>query len=164
MTSMQWESIFEQAKSIGVSFILLAGGEPLIRRDVIEKASNIKDIIFPIFTNGTLVDEEYIKLLKVTEILYLYLVLMVTRSKTNKRRGEGTYELLVNTMDSLKSNGILYGASITVTSENIYNVTNNSFISELYNRGCKVIFFVEYVPVDTSTKVFGTYRQRTWLP
>ncbi|WP_253203534.1 hypothetical protein [Clostridium estertheticum] len=32
----------KEAKEIGVSFILLAGGEPLLRKDVIEKASELE--------------------------------------------------------------------------------------------------------------------------
>ena len=31
----EWDHIFEQAEELGISFILLAGGEPMIRRDVI---------------------------------------------------------------------------------------------------------------------------------
>lgn len=164
MTSIQWEDIFKQAKKLGVAFILLAGGEPLMRRDIIEKACNTKEIIFPIFTNGTLVNEEYIKLFDTNRNLVPVLSIEGDQSKTNNRRGEGTYELLINIMDSLKANGILYGASITVTTENIFNITNKSFIAELHNRGCKVVFFVEFVPVDDSTKALApTDKERVYL-
>lgn len=62
LTANEWGSIFSQANELGISFILLAGGEPLIRKDVIEAAGEYQDILFPIFTNGTLLDDEYIKL------------------------------------------------------------------------------------------------------
>ena len=32
-----WKKIFKEASEIGISFILLAGGEPLLRKDVIIK-------------------------------------------------------------------------------------------------------------------------------
>lgn len=164
MTSDQWEDVFKQAKALGVSFILLAGGEPLMRKDVIEKASQTKEIIFPIFTNGTMLGKEYMKLFDANRNLVPVLSIEGEESKTDARRGKGTYELLINTMDSLKSNGILYGASITITSENIHNVTSTAFISELYSRGCKVVFFVEYVPVDVSTKALApTDKERKYL-
>ncbi|KAA6315182.1 hypothetical protein EZS27_034321, partial [termite gut metagenome] len=38
---------------MGISFILLAGGEPLLRKDVLVAASKIKEVAFPVFTNGT---------------------------------------------------------------------------------------------------------------
>ena len=65
-----WDHIFEEAEEMGISFILLAGGEPMIRRDVIEKAGDRQRILFPIFTNGTLMDDTYIRMLKRTEILF----------------------------------------------------------------------------------------------
>ena len=36
LTSTEWFEIFREADEIGVSFILLAGGEPMLRRDIIE--------------------------------------------------------------------------------------------------------------------------------
>ncbi len=164
MTSDQWEDIFKQGKELGISFILLAGGEPLMRKDVIEKASQIKEIIFPIFTNGTILDEEYIKLLDANRNLVPVISIEGDENKTDARRGKGTYELLINKIDSLKSKGILYGASITVTTENIYNVASKEFIAELYNRGCKLVIFVEYVPVVASTKDLApTDKERNYL-
>ena len=38
---------------------------------------------------------------------------------TDKRRGTGTYNSIMNAFDNLKSNKILYGFSNTVTSENV---------------------------------------------
>lgn len=164
MTSDQWEDIFKQGKELGISFILLAGGEPLMRKDVIEKASQIKEIIFPTFTNGTILDEEYIKLFDANRNLVPVISIEGDENKTDARRGKGTYELLINKIDSLKSKGILYGASITVTTENIYNVASKEFIAELYNRGCKLVIFVEYVPVVASTKDLApTDKERNYL-
>ena len=46
LTGNQWLRIFEEAEELGVSFILLAGGEPLLRRDVIEAAAKKPSIMF----------------------------------------------------------------------------------------------------------------------
>ena len=62
LTADDWERIFAEAKELGISFVLLAGGEPLLRRDVIQAAGNHPEILFPVFTNGTLLNENYIKL------------------------------------------------------------------------------------------------------
>ena len=56
LSAEEWEDIFSQAKDIGISFIVLAGGEPMIRLDVIEKASRFDEILFPIFTNGNIIE------------------------------------------------------------------------------------------------------------
>ena len=44
LSSDQWEDIFIQAREIGISFIVLAGGEPMLREDVILKASKYPEI------------------------------------------------------------------------------------------------------------------------
>ena len=52
LSAEEWDRIFTEAEELGISFILLAGGEPLMRRDVLEKAAGHPDIVFPVFTNG----------------------------------------------------------------------------------------------------------------
>ena len=53
LTDEEWLRIFREAEEMGVSFILLAGGEPMLRWDVIESAGKMKNILFPVFTTGT---------------------------------------------------------------------------------------------------------------
>ena len=62
LSSEEWLRIFSEADDLGVSFILLAGGEPLLHRDIIEAAGERQNILFPIFTNGTFIDERYLAL------------------------------------------------------------------------------------------------------
>lgn len=152
LSAERWGSIFKEARELGIAFILLAGGEPLMRRDVIEKAAEVKEIMFPIFTNGTLFQEEYIKLFDKNRNLVPILSIEGDKGQTDGRRGEGTYAALMNVMDIFKEKGILYGASITLTTENIGNVTGQAFFDELYNKGCRALIFVEYVPVTEATE------------
>jgi MoaA/NifB/PqqE/SkfB family radical SAM enzyme len=62
LSAQRWAGIFSEARELGISFILLAGGEPLMRKDIIGKAAEVRDIMFPVFTNGTLLQDEYIQL------------------------------------------------------------------------------------------------------
>ena len=62
LTDEEWNRIFKEADDIGVSFILLAGGEPMMRRDVIEKAAGMSNMMFPIFTNGVFINDAYFNL------------------------------------------------------------------------------------------------------
>ena len=43
-------SKYNEAEELGISFILLAGGEPLLRKGVIKAAAEKPNILFPIFT------------------------------------------------------------------------------------------------------------------
>ena len=63
LTADEWRGVFRQAGSAGIPFILLAGGEPFLRMDVLRAASEQPGILFPIFTNGTLIDDDALRLL-----------------------------------------------------------------------------------------------------
>lgn len=146
-----WGRIFKEAEELGIAFVLLAGGEPLIRKDVIEKAAEYRKIMFPVFTNGTMFGEEYLRLFDKNRNLIPILSIEGNQEQTDERRGNGTYNALMNVMETLRKKGILYGASITVTTENIETVTSKDFFDILYNKGCRGLIFVEYVPVTEDT-------------
>ena len=143
----KWQDIFTQAKDLGVAFILLAGGEPLMRKDVVEAAAKMKSIIFPVFTNGTMIGEEYFDLFDKNRNLVPVISIEGDREQTDSRRGTGMYDTVMRVMEDFSRRGIFYGASITVTTENINTVSGDEFIRQLYDNGCKIVFFVEYVPV-----------------
>ena len=150
-----WKSIFSEAAGLGVSFILLAGGEPLTRPDVINAAASFSNMVFPIFTNGTMINEEYLLLFDRSRNLIPVISIEGGADDTDRRRGSGIYEQAETAMAHFNEKHILYGVSITVTRENMQTVTSDSFVSKLHSKGCGLIFFVEYVPVaeDTETLV-----------
>lgn len=147
-----WRRIFGEAYELGVSFILLAGGEPLMRRDIIELAAEYENIIFPIFTNGTMIDEEYLTLFDRHRNLIPVLSIEGDEARTDKRRGRGVSRKIADTAAWLQEKGILYGVSVTVTSENQGAVTDSKFVRDLREHGCGLVFFVEYVPAEAGTE------------
>lgn len=164
LSDEKWKNIFLQAQAAGISFILLAGGEPFTRNDVIKKAAEQKSIIFPIFTNGTMFNEEYIDLFDKNRNLIPVLSLEGGPAETNARRGEGVYGKVVCAMEKLKQKEIFFGVSITVTTENIETVTSQGFVKKLYDSGCKILFYVEYVPVTAETTFLApTDKERNRL-
>lgn len=164
LTDEDWGRIFQEASELGISFILLAGGEPMIRREVIERAAKYKNIIFPIFTNGTMLQDSYLSLFDKNRNLIPVISLEGDENTTDSRRGIGVYNHIVGAMEVLNNNGILYGVSVTVTKENIQEVVMDSFLQSLKLRGCKLIFYVEYVPVTSDTKdIAPTDEERAYL-
>ncbi|MBQ6314127.1 MAG: radical SAM protein, partial [Mogibacterium sp.] len=154
LTDEEWLRIFKEAEDLGISFILLAGGEPMLRRDIIVAAGTMQNIIFPIFTNGTFMDQKYFELLEKCRNLIPVMSIEGGREETDARRGEGVYDKLIGNMDRLKENGLIYGASITVTKENLREVISDEFLETLSSRGCKAVFYIEFVPVtDESSEL-----------
>ena len=147
LTDDEWAKVFDEADDLGVSFILLAGGEPLLRRGVIEAAGKKSSILFPIFTNGTFMTEKYFEEFDRHRNLIPIMSIEGGKEATDHRRGEGVYDKLVSNMDQLKEKGIIFGSSVTVTTENIREVSSESFINMLSEKGCKAVIFVDFVPV-----------------
>ncbi len=154
-TARQWDDIFAQAEEAGIAFVLLAGGEPMMRRDVLQAAAAHENILFPIFTNGTLIDETILRLLDKNRNLVPIVSLEGGEQATDQRRGEGAYGRIQTALESLKAKKLLFGVSLTVTTENRTEVMSESFMRMLYQKGCRLAFFIEYVPVTPGTEALA---------
>ena len=152
LTAAEWAKIFDEADELGISFVLLAGGEPMLRRDVIEAAGKKPNILFPILTNGTFLDERYFELFDRCRNLIPVMSIEGEREVTDARRGAGIYDRLIANMDEFHRRGLIFGASVTVTTENLHEVSSDTFIQKLSDRGCKAVFFVEFVPVTEESR------------
>ncbi|MBQ6212213.1 MAG: radical SAM protein [Ruminococcus sp.] len=164
LTSEEWLKIFDEADELGISFILLAGGEPMLRRDIIEAAGKKQNILFPIFTNGTFIDEKYFALFDKCRNLVPIMSIEGSKEITDNRRGKGIYDKLIANMEKFKKRGLIFGASVTVTTQNYKEVTSDEFLNSLSDRGCKAVIFVEYVPVtEESSELAPSDTEREYL-
>jgi MoaA/NifB/PqqE/SkfB family radical SAM enzyme len=55
-------------------------------------------------------------------------------------------------MDELHRRGLIYGVSVTVTKENLGEVYSDEFLNLMRERGCKAVFYIEYVPVTDESQ------------
>ena len=164
LTDAEWLRIFDEADELGISFILLAGGEPMLRRDIIEAAGKKPSILFPVFTNGTFMDDKYFELFDRCRNLIPIMSIEGGREITDARRGSGIYDRLIANMDELHRRGLIFGASVTVTTENIREVSSEAFLKSLSDRGCKAVIFVEFVPVtEESSHLAPGEEERAYL-
>jgi MoaA/NifB/PqqE/SkfB family radical SAM enzyme len=144
--------LFEEAKELGISIIVIAGGEPLMRPKILKTASLHREIIFPVFTNGMLINQAFALMLRYNKNIVPIISIEGSKEVTDSRRGTGMYEKIIQNMRLLKNNDIFFGASVTVTSKNIEEVTSRNFVSELGTLGVKTMVYVEYIPVDNGTE------------
>jgi len=152
LTPAQWRDIFAEAATLGINFSLLAGGEPMMRRDILEAVAEVKEMIFPIFTNGTLIGPTYMDFLRQHLNMVPVISIEGTAIGTDKRRGQGVFRRAVQSMQMLREADLFFGTSITVTTENYHLVTSPDFINTLRDYGCKIVFYVEYVPTEPGTE------------
>ena len=148
----QWKVIFEESASLGINFALLAGGEPMMRKDILEAVAEVKDMIFPIFTNGTLIGPSYVDFLKKHLNMIPVISIEGMEHSTDERRGKGMYRRAMQSVEMLHEEDLFFGTSITVTTENFDLVTSDEFVDNLRDLGCKLIIYVEYVPTEAGTE------------
>jgi MoaA/NifB/PqqE/SkfB family radical SAM enzyme len=152
MSADRLRSVIAEAAEIGISIALIAGGEPLTRPEILDITADFPAVVFPLFTNGLLLDRETIERLKGQRNVVPVLSLEGREIDTDQRRGQGVYQYLATTMQMLNKEGVFFGTSLTVTRRNFDTVTDGQFIANMIAAGCKLFFFVEYVPVQPGTE------------
>ena len=144
--------LLHEARSLGVSVMLLAGGEPLIRPGLLELTATTPEILFLLFTNGSLLDETRLRALRTQPHVIPVLSLEGDQDLTDARRGRGTHQTVLETMARLKANRTFFGTSTTLTRENFDLATSEEHLRDLLARGCRLFYFINYVPVKEGTE------------
>ncbi|MHB8071654.1 MAG: radical SAM protein [Candidatus Cryosericum sp.] len=157
--------LVRQGRDLGIGIMLLAGGEPLTRaNDLIEIAHAVPDVIFPMFTNGMLLDEELVQRVRRQRNLVPVVSLEGHAADTDARRGSGVASKAREAIVRLRDAGVFFGTSLTVTRMNLGTVTDEHYLNSLIELGCRLFFFVEYVPVRKGTEsLVLTVHQRSQL-
>ena len=144
--------IITEARDLGVSIILIAGGEPLVQPDIIGIIGDFPSIVFPLFTNGTLVDDGILESFRKHRQIIPVISLEGPEIETDLRRGRGTFRSINALMKRMEERGLFFGASITLTKNNYGLLSDDDFIEDLVDAGCRIIFFIEYVPLEEGTE------------
>ncbi len=156
--------VIAEARALGISFIVVGGGEPLVRQEILDITRGFPDVIFLIFTNGLLINDELLAKLKAQKNVVPVISLEGHEEDTDGRRGQGVYERLQKVIVRLKDRGIFWSVSLSVTSANFAEVTDVRFVKDLVGLGCKLFFLVEYTPISEGTEGWAlTAAQRADL-
>jgi len=152
MNDERLEGLIAEAKDLGVSFMVIGGGEPLTRPRILDIAEKYPAIMFLMFTNGLLINEAVIKKMSKSRNIVPLISLEGYENDTDKRRGAGVYAQALNSIAKLKAKSIFWGSSLTMTRANFADVTDENFIRRLVENGCKLFMLVEYTPVKKGTE------------
>ncbi|MBN2466419.1 radical SAM protein [candidate division WOR-3 bacterium] len=152
LTDEQWQGLFEQARDLGVSIIMLAGGEPLLRPGVLDVTRRFPGVIFPLFTNGLLLDDSVVARFRGQPQVIPVLSIEGWEPETDTRRGTGVFERVAAAAEKLRTAGLFFGVSLTVTRSNFEAVTAEGLVQALIGNGCSLFIFVEYTPAAPGTE------------
>jgi MoaA/NifB/PqqE/SkfB family radical SAM enzyme len=141
------DRIFAEALELGIHLVTLSGGEPFIRKDLFELFEKHKNMIFQVYTNGTLIDEAMVD--RVSQLGNVAPVISVEgfEESTDARRGEGHFKKIMHAMDLLREKGVLFGASVTQTSKNCLEISSDEFADLMVEKGVYIIWYFQYIPI-----------------
>ena len=160
------DKIVSEGKALGTHIYMMTGGEPLVRKaDILKLAEKHYDCEFAIYTNSTLIDEDFCKELQRLGNISPILSIEGTEETNDARRGDGHYNAAMKAMDLLKKHGILFGTSVCYTSKNVEAVTSDEFVKMLADKGAKYGFYFHYMPVgnNAAQELLPTPEQRTYI-
>ena len=144
--------LLSEARDLGVSIMLIAGGEPFLREGLLDLTAQTPEILFLLFTNATLIDDAVVRKLKAQPHVVPILSLEGDEALTDARRGAGTHAIVLDAMRRLKAQHVFFGTSTTLTCENYDLTTSPEHLRGLLKRGSRLFYYINYIPVEPGTE------------
>lgn len=163
LSEAELDRLFTECKSMGDYFVVLTGGEPYLLKDsLLRLFRKHSDMYFLTFTNGTLFDGPLVDELARLGNVAPALSLEGFERETDRRRGSGVYARVLESMERLRSRGVLFGISVTYASDNVDVVTRDEFIESMMARGVLFAWYFMFIPVgkDPVLELVPTPEQR----
>lgn len=160
------DRICGEARAVGIHFMVISGGEPLLRRDnLLALAARYRDMVFHVYTNGTLIDDWLAeKVARMGNIVFA-ISLDGFRRNTDVRRGQGVFSRVIKVMDTLRKAGVMFSFSVTYTRRNAEEVGSEDFLEYMINKGCTFGWYFTYIPIgsDVDLELMATPEQRAYM-
>ena len=160
------DSIITQGKQLGSYMYIYTGGEPLVRKkDLIALCEKHSDCQFLSFTNATLIDEEFAdEMLRIKNFIPA-ISIEGFEEATDDRRGQGTYQKVIQAMAILKKKHLPFGLSCCYTSQNLDSISSYDFIDQMVEWGAKFVWYFHYMPVgnDAVPALLPNPEQREFM-
>jgi len=160
------DNIIKQGKKLGTYVYIFSGGEPLVRKnDIIRLCEKHSDCGFLAFTNGTLIDDAFAdEILRVKNFVPA-ISIEGFEKETDFRRGEGTYNKVIEAMKRLKERKLLFGISCCYTGKNAEVIGSEEYIDSMINMGAKFAWLFTYMPIgaDAVPELMASAEQRKYM-
>jgi MoaA/NifB/PqqE/SkfB family radical SAM enzyme len=128
--------------------VFLTGGEPTLDPRVFSLAEQNPDVMFFIFTNGSLITSAYAqRLSKLGNVLPLIGIDGSVPSTHDAYRGKGSYNEVMEAIAHLNDANVSWGFISLVTERNATEVLSEEFLQRMVQKGAMIARFLEYIPV-----------------
>lgn len=173
LSTQEWLHIIDQLKEMGVIELCITGGEPLTRDDIfsILKYGADNTMELKLFTNGTLLSEESVRMLKDIGVGEIMVSIDGATKETHERiRGKNTFEKTIEAISLLTEAGMRVRSNTTL---HIHNVSElDALVSMLLDLKVQNMVFDSFMstgrgryhedmipPMDIGKMIAETFRK-----
>ncbi len=158
LNTQEVKKILKNLKNGEVSFVILSGGEPLIREDIFP-ILRYSASLFPtiLLTNATLITKDVAR--KISYISNLSIRVSIdgaTKEKNDPLRGEGSFEKTLKGIENLISCGLGEKISLASTITSI-NEDVDDLVEFALDKGISSLVITPLVPSGKGGKVWNRY-------
>ena len=141
------KNLLTELYDLGVFELELTGGEPFMRPDFIKilRIANSMDFLIEIVTNGTLLDEEKVRVLQDLSIRIIQIPIEGLKVAHEFMRGKGTFDLALKAVKMLKDAGLNVQVRMTATKKSLADV--EALAELLASLEVDKFLITEFIPV-----------------
>lgn len=148
-------NIIDEIKELGVGYIVVSGGEPFMRPDILDILERIAslDIMTLIITNGTLINKEIAKRLGEIKPKIIQVSLDGSTAEINDRiRGKGVYDKTIRGAKLLIEQNLDVRLYPTINRLNIHDLPNMRKLVNELRPGFNHLAFAKFHPTGRGLK------------
>jgi len=154
--------ILDQVHDVfGRRFVTISGGEPFAYRDpdsektILDVFKKYPDMLFLVYTNGTLINEKAAKSLAELGNATPAISVEGFKKETDRRRGKGVFKKILRAFANLREAGVPFGISVTATSQNTDLLLSDEFYDFYFQeQGTTYMWMFQFMPIGRGAKTF----------
>jgi radical SAM protein with 4Fe4S-binding SPASM domain len=155
LTTIEAKGLIDQLYQVSKPLLILSGGEPLLRQDILEliRYGASKGFRMGLGSNGSLIDDRVARSLKEAGVKTVSISLdsHVAEKHDDFRGVEGSWQKATRAIAALRQNGVLVQVNTTVTQQNYGEIDEIMSLAEKLEVEDFHLFFL--VPTGRGTKL-----------
>jgi radical SAM protein with 4Fe4S-binding SPASM domain len=153
LSTDEWKRIFTEIKAAGCLFLILTGGEVLVRKDFFELATFARQLgmAITIFTNGTLIDEKNADRIAALRPLGVEISILGGIAATHDAiaRRRGAFDKTIAGVRRLRERGVPVLLKTVIMEKNATERVSIAKLAE--SLGCRITFDIEVTPKNNGS-------------
>ncbi|KAF0242653.1 MAG: Fe-S [Planctomycetota bacterium] len=157
--------LIDEASTIGSRLIAFTGGEPFLRKDLVDIMEKHPEVMFSIYTNGSRITPEMLDKFAKWGNVHLNFSVEGPQEHTDDRRGAGAWAVVMHQMAECRKRGLYFGFATTICRKNLEAATTDEFVKTMIDAGAGHGWYLNLMPTGPveSQELMLTAAQRYWM-